>query len=178
MCTAILISGICSDKSWIVYDTNRRPSWGNCFVWDSMTSVRAAVLIHQVSIPFLRAQGAHVWGSGHFSISSLDSALSSSENGAHQLLGPLLLVSPSWRTISAVLDRYSRFCAHCIFCIHMFLKTLLFPLWVHQCPRSSASHGALWRSCMMTACCDSRFRRLCRTQSMRESQQWCCRTFW
>ena len=40
---------------------------------------------------------------------------------------------------------------------------------VHQCPSSSASHGALWRSSMMTAWCDSRCcRRWCRTQSMRE----------
>ena len=44
-------------------------------------------------MPFLRAHGAQVWGSGHFSISSLDSVLSTGENGAHHLLGPLLMVN-------------------------------------------------------------------------------------
>ena len=104
MCIAILISGICSDECGNVYDTNRQPSPGNCLIWDSMTSVQAAVLISQVSITFLTAQEAQVWDSEHFSIPSLDSVglLSSSENGAHHLLGALLLVSPSWRT-SAVL---------------------------------------------------------------------------
>ena len=72
MCIAILISGICSDEFCIVYDTSRRPSRGNCLIWDSMPSVWAAVLIPQVSVPFLRAQGAQVWGSGHFAISSLE----------------------------------------------------------------------------------------------------------
>ena len=79
---------------------------------DSVSSVLAAVLNAQVSIPFLRAQGAHVraqgahvWGSGHFAISSIDNGLSSSENGAHHLLGPLLLVSLSWRATSVVLYR-------------------------------------------------------------------------
>ena len=52
-----------------------------------MSSVRAAVLNPQVSIPFLRAQGAQVWGSEHFAISSIDNGLSPSENGAHHLLG-------------------------------------------------------------------------------------------
>ena len=74
-------------------------------VSDSESSVRAAVLNPQVSILFLRAQGAQVWGSGHFAISSIDNGPSSSENGAHHLLGPLLLVSLSWRTTSAVLHR-------------------------------------------------------------------------
>ena len=91
MCIAILISGICSDESCIVYDTNRRPSRGNCLIWDSMPSIRAAVMIPQVSVPFLRVQEAQVWGS----------VFSSSENRAHHLLGPLLLVSLSWRTIRA-----------------------------------------------------------------------------
>ena len=88
-----------------VYDMNMRPSRGNCLVSDSVSSVRDAVLNPQVSIPFLRAHGAQVWGSGHFAISSIDNGLSSSENGAHHVLGPLLLVSLSWRTASAVLHR-------------------------------------------------------------------------
>ena len=46
-----------------------------------------------------------MWGSGYFVISSLDSVLSSNENGAHNLLGPLLLVCLSWRTIRAVLHQ-------------------------------------------------------------------------
>ena len=96
MCIAILISGICSDEYCIVYDTNRRPSRGNCLIWDSiiesMSSVRAAVTIPQVSIPFMRAQEAQVWASGYFAVSSLNSVLLSSENGAHHLLGRLLLV--------------------------------------------------------------------------------------
>ena len=37
------------------------------------------------------SKGAQVWGSGNFAISSLDSVISSSENGAHHLLGRLLL---------------------------------------------------------------------------------------
>ena len=68
-------------------------------VRDSMTQVWAAALIPQVSIPFLRAHGAHVLGSEHFSISSLDGVLSS------HLLGPLCLVSYSMRTLSAVLHQ-------------------------------------------------------------------------
>ena len=86
MCIAILMYGICSDESCNVYDTNRRQSRGNCLVWDSTTPVRAAVLVPQVSIPFLRAQGAQVWGIGHFPISSLDSVDSTLVkcNGAHQ----------------------------------------------------------------------------------------------
>ena len=143
MCIAVMTSGICSDESCTVYDMNMRPSRGNYLVSDSVSSVRAAVLNPQVSIPLLRALGAHVWGSRHFAISSIDNGLSSSENGAHHLLGPLLLVSLSWRTTSALLHRYSRFCAHCIICRQMFLKTVWCPLTVHQCPRSSASHGAL-----------------------------------
>ena len=96
MCSAILISGICSDEYCIVYDKNRRPSRGNCLIWD--------VLIPQVSVQFLGALGAQVWGSGHFTLSSLDSVLSSSENGARHLLGPLLeMVALSWRTIRSVL---------------------------------------------------------------------------
>ena len=108
MCIAVLTSGICSDESCTVYDMNMRPSRGNSLVSDSVSSVRDAVLNPQVSIPFLRAQGAQVWGvwgSGHFAISSIDNGLSSSENGAHHVLGPLLLVSLSWRTASAVLHR-------------------------------------------------------------------------
>ena len=121
MCIAILISGNCSNESCIVNDTNRQPYRGNCLIWDPMPSVRAAVLIPQISIPFLRTQGAQVWGSGHFAITSLDSVLSSRENEEHYLLGRLLLVFLSWRTIRA---DYSRFCTHCIFCRQMFLKTL------------------------------------------------------
>ena len=105
MCIAVLTSGICSDESCTVYDMDMRPSRGICLVSDSVTSVRAAVLNPQVSIPFLRAQGAQVWGSEHFAIPSIDNGLSSSENGAHHLLGSLLLVSLSWRTTSAVLHR-------------------------------------------------------------------------
>ena len=77
MCIAILISGICSDESFIVYDRNRRTSRGNGLVWDSMTSVRAAVLTPQVSITFLRAQGTQVWVIVHFSKSSLVEAIAS-----------------------------------------------------------------------------------------------------
>ena len=143
MCIAALTSGIYSDESCTVYDMNMRPSRGNCLVLDSVSSVQAAVLNPQVSIPFLRVQGAQVWGSGHFAISSIDNGVSSSENRAHHLLGPLLVVSLSWRTTSAVLHRESRFCAHCIFCRQMFLKTVWCHLSVHQCPSSSASHGAL-----------------------------------
>ena len=105
MCIAVLTSGICSDESCTVYDMNMRPSRGNCLVSDSVSSVRAAFLNPQVSIPFLRAQAAQVWGSGHFAMSSIDNGLSSSENGSHHLLGPLLLVSLSWRTTSTVLHR-------------------------------------------------------------------------
>ena len=66
MFIAILISGICSDQSCIVSGTNRRRGAMHCLVlWDSMP----AVLTLQLSIPFLRAQGAWVWGSGHLSIS-------------------------------------------------------------------------------------------------------------
>ena len=93
MCIAVLTSGICSDESCTVYDMNMRPSRDNCLVSDSVSSVRAAVVNPQVSITFLRAQGAQVWGSGHFAIASIDNGLSSSENGAHHLLGPLLLVN-------------------------------------------------------------------------------------
>ena len=89
MCIAVLTSGICSDESCTVYDMNMRPSRGNCLVSDSVSSVRAAVLNPQVSIPFLRAQGAQVWGSGHFAISSIDNGLSSSGNVAHHLLGAI-----------------------------------------------------------------------------------------
>ena len=105
MCIAVLTSGICSYESCTVYDMNMRQSRGNCLVSDSVSSVRAAVLNPQVSITFLRAQGAQVWGSGHFAISSIDNGLSSNENGAHHLLGSLLLASLSWRTTSAVLHR-------------------------------------------------------------------------
>ena len=59
-CIAIMIYDICCDESCIVYDTNRRLSGGNCLVWDSMPSLRAAVLILQDFIPFLRVQGAQV----------------------------------------------------------------------------------------------------------------------
>ena len=97
MCIAILFFGICSDEYCIVYDTITLPYRGKCVVRDSMTPVRAAVLIPQVSIPFLRAQG--VWGSEHFAISSLHSVLSS------HLLGTLFQVSPSMRTIRAVLHQ-------------------------------------------------------------------------
>ncbi len=76
-CIAILTSGICSDESCPVYDMNMRPSRSNCLVSDSVSSVRAAVLNQQVYIPFLRAQGAQVWGSGHFAISSIDNGLPS-----------------------------------------------------------------------------------------------------
>ena len=105
MYIAVLTSGICSDESCTVSDMSMRPSRGNCLVSDSVSSVRAAVLNPQVAIPFLRAQGAQVWGSGHFAISSIDNGLSSSANGVHHLLGPLLLVSQSWKTTSAVLYR-------------------------------------------------------------------------
>ena len=88
-----MTSGIWSDESCTVYDINMRTSRGNCLVSDSVSSVRAAVLNPQVSIPFLRAQGAQVWGSEYFAILSIDNGLPSSENGAHHLLGPLLLVS-------------------------------------------------------------------------------------
>ena len=54
MCITIPISGICSDQSCIVYDTNSRPSRCNCLIWDSMPSVRPAVLIHQVPSHFRR----------------------------------------------------------------------------------------------------------------------------
>ena len=54
-----------------------------------MSSVRATDVNPQVSIQFLRAQGAQVWGSGHFVISSIDNGLSSSENGPHHLLGAI-----------------------------------------------------------------------------------------
>ena len=87
MCIAVLTSGICSDECCTVYDMNMRPSRGNCLISDSVSSVRAAVLNPQVAIPFLRAQGAQMWGSGHFAISSIDNGLYSSENGAHHLLG-------------------------------------------------------------------------------------------
>ena len=87
MCIAVLTSGICSVDYCTVYDMDMRPSRGNCLVSDSVSSVRAAVLNPQVSIPFLRAQGAQVWGSGHFAISSIDNGLSSNEKGAHHLLG-------------------------------------------------------------------------------------------
>ena len=76
MCIAVLTSGICSDESCTIYDMNMRPSRGNCLVSDSVSPVRAAVLNPQVYIPFLRAQGAQVWGSGHFAISSIDNGLS------------------------------------------------------------------------------------------------------
>ena len=56
MCIAIPISDICSDQSCIVYDTNRRPSRGNCLIWDSMPSVGPAVLIPQVAVPFPRTE--------------------------------------------------------------------------------------------------------------------------
>ena len=78
MCIAVLTSGICSDEYCTVYDMNMRPSRGNCLVSDSVSSVRAAVLNPQVSIQFLRAQGAPVWVSGHFAISSID-------NGHHKI---------------------------------------------------------------------------------------------
>ena len=68
---AILTSGICSDGSCIVYDMNMRPSRGNCLVSDSVSSVRAAVPNLQVSIPFLSAQGAQMWGSEHLTMDSL-----------------------------------------------------------------------------------------------------------
>ena len=55
MCIAVLTSGICSDESCTIYDMNMRPSRGNCLVSDSLSSVRAAVLNPQVSIPFLGA---------------------------------------------------------------------------------------------------------------------------
>ena len=84
---AVLTSGICIDESCTVYDMNMRPSRGNCLVSDSVSSVRAASLNPHVSIPFLRAQVAQVWGSGHFATSSIDNGLSSSENGAHHLWG-------------------------------------------------------------------------------------------
>ena len=122
MCIVILNSGMCSVDSCIVSDMHRLPSRGNCLEWDSMPTVWVAVLIPQVSIPFQRAQGAQVWGSGNVSISSLDSVLSSNGNGAHHLLGPWLLVSPSWRTINAVLHQQSLLCTHCIFCRQRFLK--------------------------------------------------------
>ena len=64
MCIAVLTSGICSDESCTVYDMNMRPSRGNCLVSASVSSVRDAVLNPQVSIPFLRAQGAQVWAVG------------------------------------------------------------------------------------------------------------------
>ena len=66
MCIAVLTSGICSDESCTVSDMSMRPSRGNCLVSDSVSSVRVVVLNPQVAIPFLRAQGAQVWGSGHF----------------------------------------------------------------------------------------------------------------
>ena len=87
---AVLTSGICSDESCTVYDMTicDHLEATACLVSDSVSSVRAAVLNPQVSIPFniLRAQGAQMWGNGHFAISSIDNGLSSSENGAHHLI--------------------------------------------------------------------------------------------
>ena len=83
MCIAVLASGICSDESCTVSDMSMRPSRGNCLVSDSVSSLRAAVLNPQVAIPFLRAQGAQVLGSGHFAISSIDNSIQFSLFPAH-----------------------------------------------------------------------------------------------
>ena len=87
MCIAVLTSGIYSNEFYTVYGMNMRPSRGNCLVSDSVSSVRAAVLNPQVSIPFLRGQGAQVWGSGHFAISSIDNGVYSSETERITCLG-------------------------------------------------------------------------------------------
>ena len=171
MCIAILISGICSVESCIVYGMTRRSSRCNCLVCDSMTSVGAYRL--QSWFP---NSSSHSWGLMELTCRAV-------------VISPylrLIVYSRKMKTehitcrghcfwfprlgeqFSAVLHRWSRFWAHCIFCRKMFLKTVWFPLWVHQCPSSSANHGALWRSSMITAWFDSRCRMWCRTQLMRE----------
>ncbi len=112
MCIAVLTSGICSDEYCTVHDMNMRPSRGNCLVSDSRVITTGC---SSESIPFLRAQGAQAWDSGYFAISSIDNGLSSSDNGAYHLLGPLLLVSLSWRATSPVLHRYRVGSVHIVY---------------------------------------------------------------
>ena len=138
-CIAVLTSGICSDESCTVYDMNRRPSRGNSLVSDSVSSVRAAVLNPQVSIPFLRAQGAQVWAVGISPYHRLimDSLKVKTERvtcWGHSFWFPCL----GEQQVPCCID-----IAHCIFCRQMFLKTVWCHMSVHQCPSSSASHGAL-----------------------------------